>query len=126
MVNEFVETTQNTNKTQLLASNYDTFWALQLLFVRFFNPKTDPLLSTSMRQASCKCETPRLELKSSRTFLVIKRCEGTKIGKVIKQSRSSIYKLAHIICATRGIPVNLISNPTPLRTDSNGWGNSCT
>ena len=25
MVNEFVETTQNTNKTQLLASNYDTF-----------------------------------------------------------------------------------------------------
>ena len=28
MVNEFVETTQNTNKTQLLASNYGTFWAL--------------------------------------------------------------------------------------------------
>ena len=28
MVNEFVETTQNTNKTQLLASNYSTFWAL--------------------------------------------------------------------------------------------------
>jgi len=25
MVNEFVETTQNTNKTQLLASNYSTF-----------------------------------------------------------------------------------------------------
>jgi hypothetical protein len=24
MVNEFVETTQNTNKTQLLASNYNT------------------------------------------------------------------------------------------------------
>jgi hypothetical protein len=28
MVNEFVETTQNTNKTQLLASNYSTFRAL--------------------------------------------------------------------------------------------------
>ena len=28
MVNEFLETTQNTNKTQVLASNYDTFWAL--------------------------------------------------------------------------------------------------
>jgi hypothetical protein len=27
MVNEFVETTQNTNKTQLLASNYSTFRA---------------------------------------------------------------------------------------------------
>jgi hypothetical protein len=25
MVNKFVETTQNTNKTQLLASNYSTF-----------------------------------------------------------------------------------------------------
>ncbi len=28
MVNKFVETTQNTNKTQLLASNYSTFRAL--------------------------------------------------------------------------------------------------
>ncbi len=28
MVNKFVETTQNTNKKQLLASNYGTFWAL--------------------------------------------------------------------------------------------------
>ncbi len=28
MVDEFIETTQNTNKTQLLASNYGTFWAL--------------------------------------------------------------------------------------------------
>jgi len=28
MVNEFVETTQNTNKTQLLASNFGTFRAL--------------------------------------------------------------------------------------------------
>ena len=28
MVNKFVETTQNTHKTQLLASNYGTFWAL--------------------------------------------------------------------------------------------------
>jgi len=28
MVNEFVETTQNTNKTQLLASNYGAFRAL--------------------------------------------------------------------------------------------------
>ena len=28
MVDEFVETTQNTNKTQHLISNYGTFWAL--------------------------------------------------------------------------------------------------
>ena len=58
-----------------------------------------------MQQASCKYETPRLELKSSQTFLAIKRCEGTKFGEVIKQSRSLIYKLGHI-CATRGVPVN--------------------
>jgi hypothetical protein len=51
---------------------------------------------------------PRLSLKSSATFLAIKRCEGTKIGKVIKQSRSSIYKLAHI-CATSGKAVNSLT-----------------
>jgi len=28
MVNEFIETTKNTNKTQLSTSNYGTFWAL--------------------------------------------------------------------------------------------------
>ena len=45
------------------------------------------------------------ELESSAKFLAIKRCQRTKIGKVIKQYQSSIYKLVHI-CATRGIPVN--------------------
>ncbi len=44
MVDKFVETTQNTNKAQFLASNYGTF---QLLVVcENFNPKTDPLLSS--------------------------------------------------------------------------------
>jgi hypothetical protein len=28
MVEKFVETSQNTNKTQLLASNYGAFWSL--------------------------------------------------------------------------------------------------
>ncbi len=42
-----------------------------------------------MQQASFKCETPRLELKSWRTFLAIKRCQRTKIRKVIKLARSS-------------------------------------
>jgi hypothetical protein len=37
MVNKFFETTQNTNKTQLLASNYDTFRAL--VVSENFNPK---------------------------------------------------------------------------------------
>ncbi len=84
MVNEFVETTQNTTKTQLLASNYDTFRALVQLFVRISYPKTDPLLRSSMQQASFKCETSQLELKSSRSFLAIKCWQRTKSKKVIK------------------------------------------
>ena len=41
------------------------------------------ILSSSMGQASYKCEMPRLELKSSRSFLAIKRCEGTKLEKLL-------------------------------------------
>jgi hypothetical protein len=37
MVNEFVETTQNTNKTQLLASDYRTF--LLVKAKQFWDPK---------------------------------------------------------------------------------------
>ena len=59
-----------------------------------------------MQRASFKCETPRLKLKSLRTFLAIKRCERTKIGKVIKQSRSSKLRWAHI-CAHSRIPVKV-------------------
>jgi hypothetical protein len=58
MVSEFVETTQNTNKTQLLASNYGSFRVL--VVCENFHPKTDPPLSSLMQQqqASFKCETP--------------------------------------------------------------------
>ena len=45
MVDGFVETTLNTNKTQLLASNYGTFRAL--VVCEIFYPKTDPPLSSS-------------------------------------------------------------------------------
>jgi len=50
MVEEFVENTLNTNKTQLLPSNYGTFdrW----LFVRILYPEMDPLLSSFMRQSA--------------------------------------------------------------------------
>jgi hypothetical protein len=40
MVNEFVETTQNTNITQLLASNYSTFRAL--VMIENFIPQNGP------------------------------------------------------------------------------------
>ena len=70
-----------------------------LMFMRFSGPETDPLLSSLMRQASFKCETPRLKLKSSRRFLAIKLCQGTKSKKDIKRSRSSSKKLSHMMCA---------------------------
>jgi hypothetical protein len=90
----------NTNKTQLLASNYGTFWSL-VVCENFIPQNRPPLLSSSMQQASFKCEMPLLELKSSRTFLAIKRCRGQKVKKVIKRPRSLLKKLVHM-CATRG------------------------
>ena len=104
----FRKNTQNTNKTQLLASNYGTFRVL--VFCENFNPKTDPLLRSSMRQALFKCETPRLELKSLQSFLAIIRFQGTKSKKVSKLARSFLIKVAHI-CAHRGIPVNNYTDP---------------
>jgi hypothetical protein len=88
MVKELESNTQNTNKTQLLASNYSTFRSLDVC--ENFNPKTDPLYSSLIQQASCKCEMPRLERESSAKFLAIKCCQQTKIGKVIELTRSSI------------------------------------
>jgi len=67
----------NTNKTQLLASNYGTFWSL-VVCENFTPQNRPPLLSSLMQWASFKCEMPRLELKSSRTFLAIKCCQRTK------------------------------------------------
>jgi len=40
MVNKFVETTQNTNKTQCLGSNYGIFWAL--VVCENFTPQNKP------------------------------------------------------------------------------------
>ena len=62
-----------------------------------------------MRQASFKCETPRLELKSWQTFLAIKRCQRTKIRKVIKLARSSKKKWLQI----RAIAVKLLRDASP-------------
>ncbi len=89
MVKEFKSNTQNTNKTQLLPSNYGTFWSL--VVCDNFNPKSDHLLGSSMR----------LELESSAKFLAIKRCQRTKIGKVIKLAQSSILS-GPILWAHRG------------------------
>ena len=85
---------KNSNKTQLLASNYGAFWSQ--VVCENFNPKTNPLLSSLMRWPWCKCEMPRLELESSATFLAIKRCQRTKFGKVIKLARSPIKMSAYL------------------------------
>ena len=100
----FWSKTQNTNKNLFLASypKVDQSWKLSY-------PILDPLVSSSMQQASFKCEMPWLELKSLRTFLAIKCCQLTEIGKVIKLVRSLLKSWAHI-CARRGKAVKGFSN----------------
>ncbi len=60
----------NTNKTHKTLTKHNFYYGTfrALVVCENFNPKTDPLLSSSMRRASCKYETPRLEPKSSRTY----------------------------------------------------------
>jgi hypothetical protein len=91
MADKFEWNPKNTNKTQLLSSNYGTFRSL--VVCENFNPKMDPLLSSSMQQASCKCETPWFKRKSSLTFLAIKHCQQTKFGKVIKLTKKMVAYL---------------------------------
>jgi hypothetical protein len=62
-----------------------------------------------MRQALFECETPRLKLKSSRSFLAIKRWQRTKSKKVIKHLRSSKLRWCHIWHHSC-IPVNIIDS----------------
>jgi hypothetical protein len=64
-----------------------------------------------MQHALFKCEVPQLELKRSRSFLAIKRCQRTKSKNVIRQSRSSLKSWVHI-CAHWGnavkVPIRII------------------
>jgi len=53
-----------------------------------------------MQQALSKYETPRLELKSLGMFLAIKRCERTKIQKVINLAQSLSNKVVQM-CTIR-------------------------
>ena len=89
MVDKFEWNKQNNNKTQLLASNYSTFWSL--VVCENFNPKMDPLISSLMQQAAFKCEMPQLELENSATFLAIKHCQQKKIVKSFKLKKMGAY-----------------------------------
>ena len=62
MVDEFVETTQNTNKTQLLASNYGTCW--WLVVCENFIPRNRPSTQLSWKCCRFRC----------RQQLVLKTC----------------------------------------------------
>ena len=54
-INEFAETTQNTNKTQLLTSNYGTFRALVVCenFIPQNGPSTQLIDATSFVNVKC-------------------------------------------------------------------------
>ncbi len=82
--------TQNTNKTQLLASKYSTFRAL--LISENFIPQNRP--SNQLRNATIGAEKLAV-ISSYQTF------SADKSKKVINRSRSSLKSWAHI-CAHRG------------------------
>ncbi len=99
MVDGFIETTLNTNKTQLLPSTYGTFWALVVCenFVPQNGPSTQLIDATScikMWDATTIAE----ELANISSYQTL---WGDKNWNVIKRSWSSIYKLVHK-CATSG------------------------
>ena len=108
MVDKFVENTQNTNKIQLLPSNYGTFWSL--VVCENLNPETNLYsahwwnkLRSNVRQHNWSWRAQR-----SATFLAIKRCQRTKIVKVIKLAWSSLKSWAQI-CARRSKAVNSLT-----------------
>jgi hypothetical protein len=73
-----------------------------------------------MRQALFKCETPRLELKSWRTFLAIKRCQRTKFEKLLtdhgaRKKSGDIYvaiavNLLNKVIERRQYPLSIIQD----------------
>ena len=79
---------ENTKHQQKTIFSKLTYSRPNAKVVRTSHPKLDPLLSSLMRQASLKCEMPRLELQCSGKFLAIERCERTKIGKVSNLAQS--------------------------------------
>ena len=93
MADEFVEKTQNTNETPLLASNYITFRS-PIVCENFILQNVPSTQLVNFGATSCvKYETAQLELKSSWTFLAINNCQRTKIRKVVKLAQSSFKKM---------------------------------
>jgi len=97
MVNEFIETTLNTNKTQLLPSNYGTFWLL--VVCENLVPRNGPSTQRINATSCIKMWNTTIVAEELANFSSYQRCEGTQNGKVIERSQSLIYELAHI-CPT--------------------------
>ncbi len=93
---------KNTNKTQLLPS---------FLMVdqhkkdkQLWDPKQNPLLTSSMQHGVYKCETLLFKVKSSATFWAIKRINGQKFEKLL-----TLNKAQENLCAKYGpIAVKLL------------------
>ena len=84
---------KNTNKTQLLASKYHTFYTCNRVT---FGTQNEPSTQLTNATSCVKCEMPQFELKSLPTFLAIKRCQQTKIQKLTNHEQSLSKKLAHV------------------------------
>jgi hypothetical protein len=82
IVDDYVEKTQNTNKTTTVHFDH-------LLFVRILTPKWT-------LYSAHRCNKLRLNVRCQdwSWCLDIKGCQGTKRKKVIKQSQSSLIKKA--------------------------------
>ncbi len=77
---------KNTNKTQLLASKLTVDRSQKLH--QFCTPKQTLYSRHQCNKLRKKCEITNTKRKSLRTFSAIKRCQRTKIGKVIKLEQS--------------------------------------
>ncbi len=95
MVDKFVETTLNTNKTNFLPSNYGTLRALVVCenFVPQIGPSTQLIDATSC----IKLWNTTIVAEELTNISSYQMLWGDKNCIVIKQSRSLINKLAHIL-----------------------------
>jgi len=86
MVNKFVEPTQNTNKTQLLASNYGTFWWLVVCenFIPRYWPSTQ---LTIIRSCVKNVRHPYWSWRARAHFQLSNIVRGQNFKKVVPYLR---------------------------------------
>jgi len=93
--------------------------------MRILGPKTDALLSSSMRRASYKCGMARLELKSSRTFLAIKRSQETKRKKDLSNHKACQKSWRIYAPLVVKLLINVVGGHTAYHSDDVCGGGGC-